>query len=119
MELDWENDSRVQFVGSAKCGKSRDEHVFGPVWQSGVTNNASHIGRDGFVRKNADFVCPDYGETSYTTRQETLKNAVDTFMAGIAAGGQSPSGDFIGAAPKAAIGMVKLKPAKNISGISS
>ena len=84
MELDWENDSRVQFVGSAKCGKSRDEHVFGPVWRSGVTNNASHIGRDGFVRKNADFVCPDYGETSYTTRQETLKNAVDTFMAGIA-----------------------------------
>lgn len=35
-----------------------------------------------------------------------------TFMAGIAAGGASPSGDFIGAAPKAAIGMVKLKPAK-------
>lgn len=35
-----------------------------------------------------------------------------TFMAGIAAGGPSPSGDFIGAAPKAAIGMVKLKPAK-------
>lgn len=35
-----------------------------------------------------------------------------TFMAGIAAGGPSPTGDFIGAAPKAAIGMVKLKPAK-------
>ena len=94
MELDWENDSRVQFVGSAKCGKSRDEHVFGPVWQSGVTNNASHIGRDGFVRKNADFVCPDYGETSYTTRQETLKNAVDTFMAGIAEKNENlPEGD--------------------------
>ncbi len=35
-----------------------------------------------------------------------------TFMAGIAAGGQSPSGDFIGAAPKASLGIVKLKPAK-------
>ncbi|MDO5417207.1 MAG: S8 family peptidase, partial [Lachnospiraceae bacterium] len=35
-----------------------------------------------------------------------------TFLAGIAAGGESPSGDFIGAAPKASIGMVKLKPAK-------
>lgn len=39
-----------------------------------------------------------------------------TFMAGIAAGGPSPTGDFIGAAPKAAIGMVKLKPAKSTSG---
>lgn len=35
-----------------------------------------------------------------------------TFMAGIAAGSSSPTGDFIGAAPKASIGMVKLKPAK-------
>lgn len=35
-----------------------------------------------------------------------------TFLAGIAAGGQTPSGDFTGAAPRASIGMVKLKPAK-------
>ena len=35
-----------------------------------------------------------------------------TFLAGIAAGGETPSGDFIGAAPKASIGVVKLKPAK-------
>lgn len=67
-----------------------------------------------------------YG-TAFTSRQinEALRSdrpldivpSIDaeghgTFMAGIAAGGQSPSGDFIGAAPKAAIGMVKLKPAK-------
>ena len=35
-----------------------------------------------------------------------------TFLAGIAAGGETSSGDFIGAAPKASIGVVKLKPAK-------
>lgn len=35
-----------------------------------------------------------------------------TFLAGIAAGGETPSGDFIGAAPLASIGVVKLKPAK-------
>lgn len=35
-----------------------------------------------------------------------------TFLAGVAAGGESPSGDFIGAAPKATLGIVKLKPAK-------
>ncbi len=35
-----------------------------------------------------------------------------TFMAGIAAGGASPSGDFTGAAPNASLGIVKLKPAK-------
>lgn len=42
----------------------------------------------------------------------TDTNGHGTFLAGIAAGGPSPSGDFIGAAPKAALGIVKLKPAK-------
>ncbi|MCI8297861.1 MAG: S8 family peptidase [Lachnospiraceae bacterium] len=35
-----------------------------------------------------------------------------TFMAGIAAGGATASGDFTGAAPQASLGVVKLKPAK-------
>lgn len=35
-----------------------------------------------------------------------------TFLAGIAAGGQSVSQDFTGAAPECSIGVVKLKPAK-------
>lgn len=35
-----------------------------------------------------------------------------TFMAGIAAGGEDVDNDFIGAAPRAAIAMVKLKEAK-------
>lgn len=36
-----------------------------------------------------------------------------TFMAGIAAGGISPTEDFTGAAPACSIGIVKLKPAKS------
>ena len=84
IDLDWEKDPQVEFRAVSTCGKPRSEHVFGPVWRSGVTDNASHIGRDGFVEGDADFVCPDYGEPNYTTRQETLKNAVDTFMEGIA-----------------------------------
>lgn len=39
-------------------------------------------------------------------------NGHGTFLAGIAAGNELPSGDFTGAAPQAMIGMVKLKPAK-------
>lgn len=35
-----------------------------------------------------------------------------TFLAGIAAGGESQNQDFIGAAPSAYLGIVKLKPAK-------
>lgn len=35
-----------------------------------------------------------------------------TFMAGIAAGGSTANKDFVGAAPECAIGIVKLKPAK-------
>lgn len=36
-----------------------------------------------------------------------------TFVAGIAAGGEDTANDFIGAAPRADIAVVKLKPAKN------
>ena len=36
-----------------------------------------------------------------------------TFLASIAAGNELPDGSFTGAAPKADIAMVKLKPAKN------
>lgn len=39
-------------------------------------------------------------------------NGHGTFLAGIAAGSQSPNGDFIGAAPECNIAVVKLKPAK-------
>lgn len=35
-----------------------------------------------------------------------------TFLAGIAAGGETLNGDFIGAAPRASIGVVKLRPSK-------
>lgn len=40
------------------------------------------------------------------------ENGHGTFMAGIAAGGESPTADFIGAAPECNIAVVKLKPAK-------
>lgn len=39
-------------------------------------------------------------------------NGHGTFLAGIAAGGPSPDGEFTGAAPGAWLGVVKLKPAK-------
>lgn len=42
----------------------------------------------------------------------TDTNGHGTFLAGIAAGGDSPSQDFTGAAPECKIAMVKLKPAK-------
>lgn len=42
----------------------------------------------------------------------TDENGHGTFLAGIAAGGATPSQDFIGAAPECRIAMVKLKPAK-------
>ncbi len=42
----------------------------------------------------------------------TDTNGHGTFLAGVAAGSASPSGDFTGAAPNAMLGIVKLKPAK-------
>ena len=41
------------------------------------------------------------------------ENGHGTFLASIAAGNELPDGSFTGAAPKADIAMVKLKPAKN------
>ena len=40
------------------------------------------------------------------------ENGHGTFLASVAAGGEDPDQDFTGAAPKASIAMVKLKPAK-------
>lgn len=40
------------------------------------------------------------------------ENGHGTFLASVAAGGEDPNQDFTGAAPKASIAMVKLKPAK-------
>lgn len=40
------------------------------------------------------------------------ENGHGTFLASVAAGGENPDQDFTGAAPKASIAMVKLKPAK-------
>lgn len=40
------------------------------------------------------------------------ENGHGTFMAGIAAGGSTPNGDFTGAAPECSLAVVKLKPAK-------
>ena len=40
------------------------------------------------------------------------ENGHGTFMAGIAAGGEDPDNNFIGAAPESTIVAVKLKPAK-------
>lgn len=40
------------------------------------------------------------------------ENGHGTFLASVAAGGEEPDQDFTGAAPKASIAMVKLKPAK-------
>lgn len=40
------------------------------------------------------------------------KNGHGTFLASVAAGGEDPDQDFTGAAPRASIAMVKLKPAK-------
>ena len=72
-----------------------------------------------------------YG-TSYTEEQinEALNSveplsivpSVDTighgtFMAMVAAGNEVPASNFTGAAPESKLAVVKLKPAKNISGI--
>ena len=45
------------------------------------------------------------------------ENGHGTFLASVAAGGEDPDQDFTGAAPRASIAMVKLKPPRRTSGI--
>ena len=52
-------------------------------------------------------------EDAYEGISSRDENGHGTFLASIAAGNELPDGSFTGAAPKADIAMVKLKPAKN------
>lgn len=52
-------------------------------------------------------------ENPYDIVPSRDENGHGTFMAGIAAGNEMPDGSFVGAAPKAQVVAVKLKPAKN------
>lgn len=92
------------------------------IWDQTLPFNPSHEALNSSegemqIRYGAAFNSQQINEALLTDHPLDIVPSMDfeghgTFMTGIAAGGASPSGDFIGAAPKASIGMVKLKPAK-------
>ena len=89
-------DQTIPFTGSTNL--ENQFYNYGTIYTKEDINRALSASRNG---GNPYDIVPSRDDVGH-----------GTFLAGIAAGSESDTGDFIGAAPDASVIMVKLKPAK-------
>lgn len=89
--------------------RSRIVSIWDQTIQDGTPPEGMLYGTE-YTKTQIDEALQSENPTELVPSQDTVGHG--TFVASVAAGGASEEADFLGAAPEAAIAMVKLKPAK-------